>query len=63
METKHEIAGCCAMGLCGPDAAQIARDKAARRKRINSNRRARNDAMRSLGLVRVRGALGGVYWE
>ena len=29
----------------------------------NRSRRERDDAMRSLGLVRVRGALGGVYWE
>jgi hypothetical protein len=26
-------------------------------------RKARDEAMRSLGLVKVRGALGGVYWE
>ena len=26
-------------------------------------RRARDEVMRSLGLVKVRGALGGTYWE
>ena len=34
----------------------------ARRQR-NATRRAINDAMRGMGLVRVRGALGGIYWE
>lgn len=37
----------------------------ARRKtrRANLNRRDREDVLRSCGLVKVRGALGGVYWE
>lgn len=26
-------------------------------------RQSRDDAMRSLGLIKVRGALGGAYWE
>ena len=29
----------------------------------NLHRANRDDAMRSIGLVKVRGALGGVYWE
>lgn len=29
----------------------------------NATRRAREDAYRSCGLVKVRGALGGTYWE
>jgi len=32
-------------------------------KRTNANRRMRDDAYRMAGLVRVHGALGGVYWE
>lgn len=28
-----------------------------------AQRKAREDVMRSLGLVKVRGAMGGVYWE
>jgi hypothetical protein len=28
-----------------------------------ANRRANDDALRSLGLTKVRGALGGTYWE
>ncbi len=38
-------------------------DEARRRLRRNAARRAKDDVMRSLGLVRVRGALGGTYWE
>ena len=34
-----------------------------KRQRANANRKARDAAMRSLGLVKVRGALGGTYWE
>ncbi len=35
----------------------------ARRARANANRRARESVLRDLGLTKVRGALGGVYWE
>ena len=35
----------------------------AKRERANRQRRERNQAMRDLGLVRVRGNLGGTYWE
>lgn len=37
--------------------------KTLRNARARSNRKAREDAMRSCGLVKVRGALGGNYWE
>jgi DNA-directed RNA polymerase subunit RPC12/RpoP len=37
--------------------------KLARRKRAKRQIQARNEAMSSLGLEKVRGALGGVYWE
>jgi hypothetical protein len=37
--------------------------EAIRRAKRNAARRAKDDVMRSLGLVRVRGALGGSYWE
>lgn len=37
--------------------------KAFKNVQRNEARRARNEAMKSLALVRVRGALGGVYWE
>lgn len=35
----------------------------ARTARARANRKAKTEALRSMGLVRVRGALGGVYWE
>ena len=38
------------------------RDRA-KKDRKNQARRERDQAMRDLNLVRVRGALGGVYWE
>ena len=34
-----------------------------RNRRGQENRRARDSALRSLGLVKVRGAMGGTYWE
>ena len=34
-----------------------------RNKRARVARREKDSALRSLGLVKVRGALGGVYWE
>ena len=34
-----------------------------RRNGANSQRRLREQAMRDLGLVKVKGALGGTYWE
>lgn len=33
------------------------------RKQIRTLRKSRDNAMESLGLVKVRGALGGTYWE
>jgi hypothetical protein len=44
---------------CGYDPAKIGQEKAKR----NRAQRAKNQAMKDLGLVRVRGALGGTYWE
>ena len=41
---------------------EAAEDKAKLAKR-RAQRRARDQALRDLGLVKVRGALGGVYWE
>lgn len=48
------LAGHCARMIQKMDAA---------RERKNRSRRERNQAYRDCGLVRVRGALGGVYWE
>ncbi len=35
----------------------------AKRRRRAENRKARDEAMKSLGLVKVRGVMGGTYWE
>jgi len=40
-----------------PKGCKLTKSKAA------AQRRARHDALTSLGLVRVRGAMGGVYYE
>lgn len=37
--------------------------RAVKNMRRNAARRDRDQAMRDLGLVKVRGALGGTYWE
>lgn len=37
--------------------------KTKRKQQARAKRRAIDDAMRSLGLVKVRGAMGGTYWE
>jgi len=34
-----------------------------KRTKTNARRREREAALRSVGLVKVRGALGGIYWE
>ena len=34
-----------------------------RNARARRNRQARESSLRSCGLVKVRGALGGIYWE
>lgn len=38
------------------------RDKK-RREKAKAARKARNELMKSLGLTKVRGAMGGTYWE
>jgi hypothetical protein len=49
----------------GCEDAESVRSQAAsaKRARAAANRRARDAAMRSCGLVKVRGAMGGTYWE
>ncbi len=36
---------------------------AGRLQKARARRRERDDTMRSLGLTKVRGAMGGTYWE
>ncbi len=53
-----------AKGPDTPSAEFLSFAKAQRAKHFAALRRAeRDDAMRSLGLKKVRGALGGTYWE
>ena len=44
------------------DAARRAKEDA-RKLKARIARRDRDEAMRSVGMVKVRGALGGTYWE
>jgi len=53
--------GTSASPIC-PLCAREARRKA-RRERSRANRKAREEAYRALGLRKVKGALGGMYWE
>ncbi len=61
----------CGTEICTPDGDNLCRvcedleddKKALARKRRSANKREREAALRSCGLVKVRGALGGVYWE
>ena len=34
-----------------------------RNKRARDNRKAKDEALESIGLTKVKGALGGTYWE
>ena len=43
--------------------AEKVRRVVASRDRASVNRRAKDDAMRSISMVKVRGNLGGTYWE
>jgi hypothetical protein len=38
-------------------------ERQATKDRRNATRREREQAMKDCGLVKVRGALGGIYWE
>ena len=53
------------MGGMSKEEAQAFMDKhnEMKRKRARAGRRAREDAYRSVGLKKVKGALGGTYWE
>jgi len=54
--------GFCKICVTGKKSAfDAAADKAKRRKA--ALRRGRDQVMKGLGLVKVRGALGGTYWE
>ncbi len=42
---------------------KISTKEVARRNKAKENRDAKNEAMASIGMVRVKGNLGGNYWE
>ena len=54
--------GICHMGFTPEEWAAYKKTDAKRAKAYLA-RKAKEDAYRSCGLVKVRGALGGVYWE
>lgn len=47
---------------CGASECQE-KEASAKRKRARLNHKELEQAMKDLGLVKVRGALGGTYWE
>jgi len=54
------------VGRDGEDLCRVcdgAEKKTLANQRRRENAKERNQVLRDLGLVRVRGALGGVYWE
>lgn len=55
----------CGVEIDGGDGENFCRDCEDGRKkaRRRAQRREREAVMRSLGLVKVKGALGGTYWE
>lgn len=56
IEAEYDAEGEC-------EAARVARQAVERSIRRREARRAKAEAYRSLGMKRVRGNLGGVYWE
>ena len=48
---------------CRPSCIGYEATQKAKKEQRNKNRRERDQALRDLGLKKVRGALGGVYWE
>ena len=53
----------CGDEICTKDGDNCCEACDGKRVRRNAIRREREQAMRDLGLVKVRGALGGTYWE
>lgn len=45
------------------DNAEMEGKRAAKKAKAALSRKERESVMRSLGLVKVRGAMGGTYWE
>lgn len=47
----------------GDNRCEACEDKQRKSAKRREQRKAREDVLRSVGLVKVRGALGGTYWE
>lgn len=47
----------------GDNMCRPCEDGKRKKQRAAAARKARDEAMRSCGLVKVRGAMGGVFWE
>lgn len=70
---KMKVCGLCGSEAVGGEGQNVCREcealeeagkkAAAVRAKRRAQRKARDQVMRSLGLVKVRGNLGGTYWE
>ena len=58
-----EVCGCEIYTKDGENRCEKCEGKAKKSKKATANRRMRESVMASLGLVKVRGAMGGTYWE
>lgn len=67
-----KVCSICSEEICTPDGENrcvtceevVAQQENLEAKaRARKKRRERDDVMRSLGLVKVRGSMGGTYWE
>lgn len=56
-QARHRY--CRIHGCCGYENEARLRQ----RTKAQASRKARNEVMKSLGLTKVRGGLGGIYWE
>ena len=63
MEGQMEVCKVCGGGLIGKEKICPTCKRKARQARTRQARKERESVMRDMGLVKVRGALGGVYWE
>ncbi len=59
----HPTQKFCDCDACRYERENLTKKQIERNRRARLNRQAHADAMRSLGLVKVRGNLGGSYWE
>lgn len=62
-----KVCSCCGDEIATKDGdnkcVRCERASAGKKHLLKKNRETRDSIMRDLGLVKVRGAMGGVYWE